>query len=396
MEKRWIIVFDEYEGLKEKAIEIISGMVSGFVKYVLLAKRIDDILDDEIKEFNIIAVGQATTNRLLQLCQTGGYLTIPKQSEGYSIYVGENPLNSKTQIIAIAGYDDKGVLYGCVDFCNKYCGHIAYQRGDLFGENYFNEPFNVEMPSWKYSVSPAVKTRALWTWGHVIYDYKKFFENMLKLRLKEVVIWNDCVPLNAKKVVEYAHSLGIKVIWGFAWGWAVKCDEILNSMNEKSLQTLKENVLNTYQTQYADVGGDGIYFQSFTELNTDNVGGKCIAEIVTELVNDISGALFERYPDLHIQFGLHATSVKTHLDILQKVDNRICIVWEDCGAFPYDYSANKIENFDETVLLVKKLLTLRGETEAFGSVLKGMLKLDWELFEHFQDRTFSGNVRTDI
>ena len=164
MKKRWIIVVDEYEGLKEKAIEIISGTVSGYVKYVLPTKRIDAISDDEIKKFNIITLGQIKDNRILQLCEKSGNLNVPCQQEGYSIYVGASPLDAESQIIAIAGYDDAGVLYGCIDFCNKYCGHTVYQRGDLFGENYFDEPFNVEMPSWKYSVSPAIKTRAIWTW----------------------------------------------------------------------------------------------------------------------------------------------------------------------------------------------------------------------------------------
>ena len=82
---------------------------------------------------------------------------------------------------------------------------------------------------------------------------------MARLRLNEVVIWNDCVPFNAKDIVAYAHALGIKGVWGFAWGWAVKCAQIMEELcREEGLQKLKESVLNTYETQYAQTECDGI------------------------------------------------------------------------------------------------------------------------------------------
>ena len=217
---------------------------------------------------------------------------------------------------------------------------------------------------------------------------------MLKLRLNEIVIWNDCLPLNAKDIVAYAHSLGMKLIWGFAWGWGQKCAEFLEQYNERTLLNLKNNVIEAYQNEYAPTGCDGIYFQSFTELDTDYVNGKCIAELVTELVNDISGALLEINPNLHIQFGLHATSVKTHLEHLKKVDRRVHIVWEDCGAFPFHYYADRVDGFEETLALTSELLKLRGTEESFGAVLKGMLKLDWGRFQHFSDSYILGE-RTD-
>lgn len=61
----------------------------------------------------------------------------------------------------------------------------------------------------KEESAPAIKNRAIWTWGHVIFDYEKFFENMSLLRLNEIVIWNDYMPVNAKQVVDAAHGYGI-------------------------------------------------------------------------------------------------------------------------------------------------------------------------------------------
>lgn len=103
---------------------------------------------------------------------------------------------------------------------------------------------------------------------------------------------------------------------------------------------------------------------------------------VSALVNDVAAGFFERYPDLHIQFGLHATSVRTQLAYIQQVDPRIQIVWEDCGSFPYHYFADHVEDFEETAAFTEATLKLRGDDEKWGAVLKGMLNLDWEHFEH--------------
>ena len=395
MSKRWILIVDEYEGIKKNAVNMLSGYVSGLISYVLPVKSVSSITETDVKENNVIAVGSCKTHPILSAYEKQGLLTLPKQAEGYAVYVGKTGEDEEAQTIAIAGTDDKGVLYGCMQFINEYCGDVLYQKADLWNAKCFKNSLERPLPEWKISTYPAIKTRAIWTWGYVIYDYREFLTNMARLRLNEIVIWNDYVPFNAKDIVDYAHSLGIKVVWGFAWGWTTKCAQIMEELCcEAGLQKLKDSVLSIYETQYAQTNCDGIYFQSFTEMNTDSVNGKCVADIVTDLVNDIGGELLKKYPALHIQFGLHATSVKTHLDILKKVDKRIHIVWEDCGAFPYDYNPSRVEDFEETYALTDELLALRGEEERFGAVLKGMLKLDWTTFEHHTGSYILGE-RTD-
>lgn len=383
MENRWVFLVDRYEGMAAKGINLLSGAVSASLPYVLPVLYIDTVTDAEIEENNLIVAGSPKSNRILAELVNSGVLSVPDDPEGYGIYVGESIYDPEKQIIAIGGYHDRGILYGCVDFCNQYCGMIGNQRGYLHAEHFFEKAFHVKMPEWKHSAVPAIKTRALWTWGHVIYDYRRFFDNMLMLRLNEIVIWNDRAPINGREVVAYAHALGIKVIWGFSWGWDQKCARIADAFTPESAAALKAKVLKTYEEEYAKLGGDGIYFQSFTEMTAEAADGKPVAELVTELVNDIAGELLEIHPGLHIQFGLHATSVKTRLEILQRTDKRIYIVWEDCGAFPYAYDPDSIENFEETYEFTEKIVSLRGRDELFGCVLKGLLNLDWTNFEHF-------------
>ena len=390
MENRWILVIDRYDSIVKNAVNMLSGAVSGYIKYVLPIKFINEVTDDEIKNNKIITVGTVNTNRLLKLCVDKGNITTPVAKESYSIFIGENPLNPDLQMIAIAGADEQGILYGCMQFLNKYMGEVICRNGDMWSETFYQTLLDRPLPEFKTYDCPAIAHRTLWTWGHVIYDYRKYFENMAKLRLNEVVIWNDRLPINSKDVVDYAHALGIKVIWGFAWGWGVKCDEILKNFDETGRAALKENVLRAFKKDYMNSGCDGIYFQSFTELAVDNIGGVLIADLVTDLVNEISGELLSLCPDLHIQFGLHASSVKTHLDVITRVDKRVHIVWEDCGSFPYNYWVDKVEDFDETLALTETLVKLRGNEEKFGAVFKGMAKLDWNIFEHFESSYILG------
>ena len=390
MENRWLLIYDRYKNLQKTAINMLSGIISGYLSYVLPIKCIDELTEETIKNFNVLVVGKIRNNHLLLSLKQRGLIKVPNQSQGYSIYVGENPEQANRQIIAIAGFDDHGVLYGCMDFCNRYCGKLLYQTGNLYGRPFFENRFDGQLTSWQISTYPKIKTRAIWTWGHVIYDYRTFFRNMVRLRLNEIIIWNDVVPVNAKDIVQYAHSLGIKVIWGFAWGWDNNCTRVLENYNEDTAQEIKESVLKKYEKEYAAIGGDGIYFQSFTELDKECVAGRLIAQVVTDLVNDTASELLKRYPNLNIQFGLHSMSVKNRLNIIKSIDKRIHIVWEDCGAFPFNYNPNAIGNFEETLNFTSDILSLRGEEEKFGAVLKGMVNLDWATFEHFTDNYILG------
>ncbi len=392
MNKRWIVVVDEYKGIKKNAINLLVGEISARVSYPIPVKTVKDLTETDLDDYGIIAVGESKTHYYLQDCENKGYITTPKTAESFSIYVGDKEDKS---IIAISGADANGVLYGCVEFCAGYLSDIIGD-GYIWGENYFENVLEKRLPKWQTTCSPAVKTRGLWTWGHVIYDYRNFFKNMAKMRLNQVVIWNDYLPFNAKDVVEYAHSFGIKVVWGFAWGWVDKCaDHIERVSSEENLKSIKRSVIESYKRDYADTNADGIYFQSFTELEADSVGDKCIAQTVANLVNEISNELLKEYPDLHIEFGLHATSVKNKLEFIKTVNPNIYIVWEDCGAFPYSYYVKNVDNFSETCKFTQKLLSLRGNDERFGTVLKGTLNLDWETFEYQKGNYILGEYPQD-
>ena len=94
----------------------------------------------------------------------------------------------------------------------------------------------------------------------------------------------------------------------------------IKNWDEKVRERIINQIVQKYQDEYLDTNADGIYFQSFTELQTAYIGDKLIAETVVDFVNYTAGMLLEKYPHLHIQFGLHADSVKNHTQFIAKVD----------------------------------------------------------------------------
>ena len=122
------------------------------------------------------------------------------------------------------------------------------------------------------------ETRSIFTWGHPINDYRRYIANIARLKINQLIVWNDFLPINAKDIVDYAHEYGIELIWGYAWGWGTDCKDI----DLNNLDTLRKEIVEVFLRDY-DKAGDGIYFQSFTEMQEDHIGDTLVAEAVSDL-----------------------------------------------------------------------------------------------------------------
>ena len=365
MKKARIIYGRAKSGVERKCIEFLSET---FLEYLGAYPTCFDCREttaDGMKEGDFVDVYVGTSDSLPLLRELGLY---PSYDEGYAIRV-------KDGTIYVAGHDERGLLYGCVDLYAKYLTPLEYpQKAGKYHQN----PFDFPLPDFELDSHPSVSRRGIWTWGHVIFDYKRFFDNMIRLKLNEITIWNDVMPLNAKEIMDCAKDYGIKVVWGYAWGWDTNCNQIpLDKLCDSC-----DQIFETFEREYAPYGVDAIYFQSITETAKTELNGLLIAEEVTKFVNKTASLFFEKYPNMEIQFGLHATSVKDHLDAIAVTDPRIRIVWEDVGCFPFWYYPKQISGFDTTMSLLDSISKLRGENESFGAVLKGITQLDWKTFEH--------------
>ncbi|MBR5157540.1 MAG: hypothetical protein IKW59_07220 [Clostridia bacterium] len=375
--KKIAIVYGELKtDIQKKALEQISSVILEQTITYPVCVKYSDFKDTE--NFRCIYIGTKKDNPYIA---KESKKTLTKEEE-YYISVTEDR-------VIIEGYDDAGVLYGCADFYNKYI--IKFENRNLHG-GYFLDIFAQEkLPEYECVSSPSVKNRGIWTWGHVIYNYKGFIDNMLKLKLNTIIIWNDFVPVNADEMIAYAHSCNVKVIWGFSWLWDVNC--ALVDMN--TLYDSIDGILEKFEKQYSHLNVDGIYFQSFTELATDKIGDVLVADAVTKFVNEAAARFFDKFGEMELQFGIHATSVKEKLDYIKNVDPRVRLYWEDCGSFPFAYIPKDIENYEETKDFVIKTTHLR-ENEKYGAVTKGIVCLDWGEFEHLAGSFYIGKCSKKV
>ena len=368
----WKIVYTDYRRMEKKAVEYINAGISELLcrdtgRYVL---RVIPCVQELPGEGNVILIGQYRENR--EIRNYVAEAEVPQK--GYLLRVLKRKEEPGCVLVIITAFDAQDLFYGAVDFINDYLTMAAPKSGGLRTRA---EVFEHELPEYSHASSPMAEKRSVFAWGHTINNYRRYIERMAEMKLNQLILWNDFLPINAKDVVDYAHEYGIELIWGFPWGWSTNCSEI--DLHE--LGKVKEQIVSLYKNVYCGAG-DGIYFQSFTELDQDRIGGRLIAEAVADFVNDVSAELYRISPELHIQFGLHATSVRDHLEYIGKVDPRIEIVWEDCGAFPYSYTpVASEEDYLKAEEMTGALVRLR-EVNPIGLVYKGVMTQDWQKFVH--------------
>lgn len=382
---RWKIDCGTLNGeIERRALYLLYGTVRTYLPYILtVCKGSHEITEND----NVLYLGTLAGNAELKRLADGGFFQPELRREGYSIRVADSQTRTGRTDIVIQGADSNGLLYGVYEFIHAYLDDLLKYNGYIYEKRV--KPFIDPCIPFEVSSAPAIANRGLWTWGHKIYDYRGYLENMARCRMNLLIVWNDCVPLNAREFVEYAHANGIRVVWGFscAWGEDVPVDPCDPAEGEK----WGKRILEIWQNEYAWTGGDGVYFQAFTEQNYTEINGQPIARLVTDFINRAIQPLRQSYPELYVQFGLHASSILDNYYMLGGLRNDVTPVWEDCGGFPYAYDPRK-GNCQQALEYTQKLTALAGKGGRFGAVLKGFTVLPWKQFEHYKGTIVLGET----
>ena len=370
----WKIIYTKYEGVTKRAINLLSKEAGQYLVreegqysiHVLPCEKEGAVLSK-----NAFFISLYNDSKEIQ--KHVKKEEVPEN--GFLVKVIKNPSDEEGRFVILTANNEVELFYSVVSYLDDYCQEYAPGCGSNPMSNFI---YDFPLCEYSYTETPEHNRRSIFTWGNPINDYRAYIDNMARNKLNELILWNDFIPLNIDEVIDYAHSYGIKVVLGYSWGWKEIERKPIDEISKESIEEIKKIAIQEYRDNYANVKCDGIYFQSFTERKEQTVGGKLIAEIVTEMVNEIANELWKITPNLHLIFGLHATSVRSHLDIISKVDEKIEILWEDCGEYPYNYRTRVVneEAYLETIEFTKKLLNLRGGKNV-GLVFKGVMMLDW-------------------
>ena len=364
----WKVVYSSAEGPHGRVLETLTQR---FGPYFLREKchstslvlPLEKVGGPAVKgKRDMIVVGEVESNPLLAKYVKAG--DVPK--DGYYI----RTLHEKGRnIVAIAGDGPAETLYATFHFLDLIapelergmCGPAARYAGTFFRAD--------KIPSSTYSTAAQTRIRSIFAWGHVIDDYNETFRALARARFNRAILWNDQLVVNAKDVVECAHSWGVEVYWGFSWGWTLSGKE-----GPVDFDALADEIVAEWREKWKGMGGDGIYFQSFTETGNKTIGGRSIPEAVVELVNKVSSRIRKEAPGTDIVFGLHSNSMRNPEAVaaLPKTDPSLEILWENCGGFPYwEGDGKKVEpdlEFNRQILAL---------TSNVGLAWKAQMRIDW-------------------
>lgn len=367
----WKIVYSSAEGPQGKALEVLT---EGVGREMLRERHF-------------------TTVHLLPLEKAGGtpvagkkhrlIVGIPKENGELAkrLEPGEVPAGGylvkalsegSSRVVLLAGDTPEAVLWAAFDFLDvgvREMMRATYPHLNVVYDSQFYELGRT--PPYSRVCRPETEVRSLFTWGHVIDDYRQFFRETARLRFNRVILWNEHPPVNAQEVVETAHAWGLKVYWGFAWGWSASdC----NSSSKLDLGKMAERVVAEWRARWKPLPGDGIYFQSFTEQDNSRVDGRSVASRAVEMVNLAVKGIRAEAPGLDIVFGLHAQSVRNDIADVAKVDPSLEILWENCGGFPhYESDAGTEPELGDAILAA---------TPRVGFAWKNQLRQDWVHWAH--------------
>ena len=269
--------------------------------------------------------------------------------------------------------DGPALLWAVRDFQHYYCTDWLEHLRD-------GTPVELNILS-----APTIQTRGFWTWLYGCKDVFAYIDRASDWKLNHIIFWNLGVPMNADRINEYAHERGVKIWWGFSFGWtagdfrdaspalATRLQALYESQKAKigptlanlcpqepeTPEALKDFVLDVYENQYAWIPDiDGIYFQTATEAicPCDRCKQVPIGESVMQTVLPIIEELHRRHPTLKISAGMHNKGEQ--FVALRRLPNYVNICWEAGTTW-----APTVEDF-------KTQMTYRGAEEDFSGIYR--------------------------
>jgi hypothetical protein len=271
-----------------------------------------------------VVLGTRDHPALAQLIRAG-FLPEPTRAQGYAMRYGAHPDDPRRQVLAIAGADPVGALYALRDLEHYHLPLVPFSRAE----------------------APRIEYRGHWSWGCNMPDKRAWIENMSRWKLNELIHWDNYPPAEAADYVAFAHERGVRVVWGFGWGWVPAWNFTLPAdfdhgvgegvemcgSSPANLAFFRREIARKVREVYAPTGCDGIYFQAFTECpkcQCPRCATRTMGELMLDFVNPIVDDLQREFPSLWLSCGIHADF--GDFAYLKDLDPRCNLFWENCDA----------------------------------------------------------------
>lgn len=284
---------------------------------------------------NRVVLGTAAGNPAVARLLQDGFLPPPERAQGYSIRCAPDPVDARHWLLAVAGTDPAGVLYAVRDLEHDDPGRFRFAGGWPEADPYARREW------------PRIEYRGHWIWGCNMPDPAAWIDNMSRWKLNELIHWDNRLPERAREYVAFAHARGVRVVWGFGWGWCPDWNFTLPAgfdrgrgkgvemcgSSEANLRFFRREILRKVREEYAPTGCDGLYFQSFTECpkcECPACSRRSMGELMLRFVNPIVDAIKAEFPDLWLSCGIHHDF--GDFEALKELDPRCNLFWENCRA----------------------------------------------------------------
>ena len=284
---------------------------------------------------DVIVLGTADNNSALRALLREGFLPEPAQAQGYAMRCAPRPGHPGRWLLAIAGADPAGALHALRDLEHYHRAAFHRAGGRLVAEQFARQDY------------PRIAYRGHWVWGCNMPDKPAWIENMSRWKLNELIHWDNAPPAQARAYVDFAHERGVRVVWGFGWGWVPAWNYTLPADFDHGVgdgvemcgsspgnrRFFRREILRKVREVYAPTGCDGLYFQAFTECpkcRCPRCAGRTMGELLLEFVNPIVDDIKREFPALWISCGIHHDF--GDYAYLKDLDVRCNIYWENCAS----------------------------------------------------------------
>ena len=373
----WKVVYSSAEGPEGRALEVLTErygthfLREGYTTTALVLPLERDGGEKVKSKRDVIVIGRPCENATLRkllgdaAIPKGGYLirTFHKDGRNFVLLAGDTPESVLWATFDFLDVTGREIERQWIDGVSKCVGQSQRYALSLFRAD--------KLPEFTYRTAPETPIRSVFSWGQVVDDCRNTFRALARARFNRIILWNDQYVVNHADVVREAHSWGVEVYWGFSWGWTLSGTKD----GHVDLGALADGIVDEWRSKWKSMGGDGIYFQSFTETANTTIGGKSIPEAVVSLVNGVASRIRGESPGIDIVFGLHSNSMRKEgaASAIAKTDPSLEILWENCGGFPY-WEADGSRS-DANVAFTDTILSL---TPRVGLVWKAQLRMDWK------------------